>query len=106
MRVSLFKLHYWKKICLSPVSVGGWSSVVVAVTYCDLHFDRVRGEVDHHWQHGHRSERDAPREEEKEDQAAKQNTQTHGDAHIQLPEIQKQALLTSQNKREPNAETI
>lgn len=62
-------------------------NALAALTDHDLQIHRIRVEVDRDRQHGHGGERDAAGEQEEEDQAADQETQRHGDEHIQLPGV-------------------
>lgn len=63
------------------------------ITYCDLHFNCIWGEVDHDWQHRRRRQGDTPRKEKEEDQTAKKETHRHGDAHVQFPEMQYKQIV-------------
>lgn len=80
-------------------STGKYVSIIdsAGVTYRHLQINRIIAEVDHDWQHGHRRDCDAAGKQEEEDQTADEETQRHGDKHIQLPEIEKQNKENQKN---------
>lgn len=59
-----------------------------SITYCDHHVNCIWSEVDHDWLNRHGWQSDTPGEEEEENETAKKDAPSHGDAHVQLSRMQ------------------